>query len=745
MITKNKKRLFWIITIFILANIFFNFQTFKDLINTQFFGKTYISDYTMSEYVLENIFLTSNKLFYPYQIDLSIFGTGPNIFIALYLLFRLLLNPTASIMMVGLLSFWVSSFSMFYLLRKIKIESWIAFIISLAFSYMPFLSYQIIGQFGYTMIYFFPILFLLIHTFVTNKNKKTKLLVTILFGIVLGSLFYTNLYYFLMSVLAIVFYIFYYLIKDRKLLLIFFTYNVKFFLIAGAILSFFIFPWMFQTRKVAMLDGVLSTSGFGGATFLSADLINFISPSEYNPIYKIFVNFLTDRSIIFIKYAKFFFNSADRFAYPGIIVLGSYLYILFFRKKLVADIWKKINSHLFVSIIFALITLGPFLKIMNRWVIPLEDGINLIIPLPFLLLHYLPEFNNIRAPQRFVPIFVFFALIVVAYVLNSIFSKLNKKWKVISIVFLFFIFLFDQFYIIPPRVSETLPNSIYSYIKRDTEKISVMEIPFTVRDGMEYIGFVHAVSPIKGIQTHNKQIIGGYLPRINPYIFDYYRQLLFSGYISKIIDKGNYYPGKEKPKALTIFSYEGSLELAKQEIEFLDIKYILLKNDEKYTKNIKELIEKLGFVKKFRDGNYDLFEIQINNENFEMVNFGDINDNLFTAGGFSFREYGYRWTQGKLAKVFIKTNDINKQKLVFEGLSFYQPQKIKIYINKKYIGEKEVSIERNRYIMDINRKLEPGINTIYFVFSKNFVPAKLWNENKDIRDLAVKFFSIKIE
>ena len=78
---KNRKKLILIFIIFILINFVFNFQTFKDLISTQFYGSIYISDYTMSEYVLENMFTAGSKLFYPYQIDLTAFGIGPNIFI----------------------------------------------------------------------------------------------------------------------------------------------------------------------------------------------------------------------------------------------------------------------------------------------------------------------------------------------------------------------------------------------------------------------------------------------------------------------------------------------------------------------------------------------------------------------------------------------------------------------------------------------------------------------------------------
>ena len=123
--------------------------------------------------------------------------------------------------------------------------------------------------------------------------------------------------------------------------------------------------------------------GFGGATVLSADLMNFITPSQYNPIYKFIVNFFAGKSVIFMKYSKFFFDP-HRVAYPGIIALGSYIYIYLKRKKLGILIWKKINIYLSLSVFFMLITLGPFLKILNRWMLPLKEGIYLVIPLPII-------------------------------------------------------------------------------------------------------------------------------------------------------------------------------------------------------------------------------------------------------------------------------------------------------------------------------------------------------------------------
>jgi len=556
----------------------------------------------------------------------------------------------------------------------------------------------------------------------------------------------TNFYYFFIVLFAILFYLLFYFLKNKKLLIKIARVNLANFIVAFFTFLAVLIPWIIQVAQFLYFDGFEKQAGFAGSPILSADLLSFFTPSEYNPIYKKIFSSLPTSMSPFVKYQRFFFNGWERFAYPGIIILLIYFVLIFFRKKLPVDLVKKIQPHFLISLFFALLSMGPFFKVFNRWALPLGDGISFVLPLPFIVLHYFPILSSLRAPMRFNPGFVFLAALVSAFVLNYFLVKLvsNKKRSIFFLI-IFLIFVFDQIYTIPPKFSQPVPNKLYKEIKNDKEKSAVLEIPLTVRDGFQYLGFVHAIGTMNGPLIYDKPVIGGYLARVNQGIFDYYKNLPFIDYILSITDKGNYNPEKEKPRPLNIFPFQGDIKLAKREIDFLDIKYILLKNDEKYTKNIKELIEKLGYSMTLKDEKYDLYEREIIKKNFEAVSFGSINDNLFTAAGWSFREDGYRWALGKQAKVFIKTNNINKQKLTFETLSFYQPQKVKVYINKKYVGEEEVSIEKNRYIIDISGKLEKGINTVYFVFSKSFVPAKLWAHDKDIRDMSVKFFSLKVE
>jgi hypothetical protein len=667
-------------------------------------------------------------------------------FVLPFILLRPFLNPHKSILIITLLGFFLNNILMYLLLRKLKLNTASSFLGGLIFGFMPFLSQRIQGHYTYIPVYFFPLIFFLIFELIKNDDLRKKILLSIGLGISLAFLILINLYYFFIALFGILFYVSYYFFQNKELLIKIIKVNLIYFIAVFFIFLIVLAPWITQVYQFLYFDGFAKQQGFAGSQSLSADFINFFLPSEYNPIYRIFFLKIEKITPILSKVSSFFFSSWERFAYPGIIILFIYTLIIFFRKKFPTVLSKEIQPHFIVSLFFALFSMGPFLKIFNRWAMPLGDGINFIIPLPFLILHYFPILNSLRAPMRFNPGFVFLAVIVSAYVLDYFFNKIrSKKNRYAFFLIVFFIFIFDQLYVIQPKLPQRVPNELYQIIKNDKEKSTVLEIPFTARDGFQYLGFVHAISIMNGPLIYEKPVIGGYLARLSQGTFDYYRNLPFIGYVLKITDKGNYDPYKEQPKKLNIFPFPGDIKLINKEVDFLNVKYIILKNSEEYSFNIAKIIEEIGFKKVATDTSYDLFVKQPGNENYEEVNFGLNNDYLFAADGFSANEDGFRWGQGKSAKVFIKTDKISKRKLIFEALSFYKSQKIKIYINKRYVGEKEISIEKNKYTIDIGDQLESGINTIYFQFSKSFTPAKLWSNDQDARDLAVKFFFVKLE
>jgi len=609
-----KKQIQWIyiFIFFFFINIIFNFSLWKEL----FGNKMTISDNIVTEFLversyqsilhIENPFVTKSIL-YPFKINYSL--NDPNTaYVLPFIFLRPFFNSHKSLIIIVLMGFLLNMILMYLLLKKLKIDEGISLLVSLIFSFTPLLSYRAQVHYTYVSIYFFPLTYLIINQFLFAKSNNKKLLLSVTFGLFIAFVLLSNFYYFLMILLAIFFYFVYLLFQDIKKLLIFF--KVSIFYIFSSVVSFFLIllPWFFSVYQIIRTKNSSTVSEFGGAITLSSDIISFFTPSEYNPFYKILFNKTALIIPLFSKYNSFFLNSWERFAYPGIIIVSVYLLIIFLKifKKFPSSLWNNIKSYFILSIVFIVLMLGPFLKIFNRWTIDLE-GITVVFPLPFLIIHYIPGLSTLRAPSRFVSIFVFFACIVAAYVLNFFLNKANKKKYVILLIVLFLIFFVDQFYVFPKNLNQEIPYKIYQYLS-NKPKATVFEIPFTVRDGFQYLGFVHAIQPMEGQLIHGKPIIGGYLARVPDLIFNYYKNLKFIGYIAKIIDKGNYDPFKENPKEPKIYIFPYDLKIAKQELDILNVNYIILKENESYANILKNYFMKLNFKKTFSDNGYVLFE-----------------------------------------------------------------------------------------------------------------------------------------
>lgn len=609
---KSRKQLFLIILFFLSINLIFNFRLFLGL----FEKKVVVNDNIITEYLIETSYqnilhfknpFIADTILYPQKINFSL--NDPNTaFVLPFFVLRPFFDAHQSFLLITLFSFVLNNLFMYFLLIKLKLNKLLAIIMALVFGFTPFLSHRILSHYTYVPIYFFPLIYLIVIKLLEAKNFKIKMTASITLGLLLGLILLSNFYYFFMIVLVIVAFIIYHIFLDKKKTFNTIFLNYRFLVILVITFCFSLIPWFLSVYKLLKAGDQSVTPGFGGSITLSADVLSFFTPSEYNPIYKKLFSLLSFHIPYFKKYNDFFLNSLERFSYPGLIILIIYFLIFFLKiyKKFPEKLWQEIKSYFTISIIFAVLMLGPFLKIFNRWMINL-DGVTLVIPLPFLLFHYIPGVATLRAPARFTPVFVFLACIVSAYTINFLIKKINQKRRLILLVIIFFIFFIDQFYVIPSQIQSTVPIKIYNYLKNTTDKNTVLEIPFTVRDGFRYIGFVHAIQPMYGHLIHGKPIIGGYLARIPDSVFMFYKKTKFIEYLSKIIDKGNYSVMKEKPNELVFFPYPQSINSIKQELNIFKIRYIILKTDEKYSSYLEKLFVTVGFNKILMDENYFLY------------------------------------------------------------------------------------------------------------------------------------------
>lgn len=605
------KQIFQSCLIFLVIFIIFN-----NFVVRQIFTKSNylpVNDEVITEFLNETSYqnilngkdpFVTDKLFYPFKTDFTLLDSSL-INMSFFFLLRPIMRSYNLMYLIVFVNIFLSYILTYLLLNKLKIKNNIAILSALVFSFTPFLSHRIFdGHLSYTSTYFFPLLFLIAINFLNSSDIKVKYLCSLLFGFFLGLLFYASPFYFIATVITILYSIVILLLILRWIFIKFFFLNFKYFVLMLIVSGITLLPII---NKIIQSKSILTiNTSFLSSITLSADLSNFFIPNYYNPFYLTIYSQINNISPILTKLFKMFINSDNGFAYPGVLIICTYIFLLILFKKNKIQITLFIKFLLLESALFFVLTLGPLLKIFNRWSVNL-DGVPLIFPLPYLFFKYIPILNTIRAPIRFLPIFIFFSTVLFAIVLNKIFYKLSKNKQSVIFIIIFLVFIIDQFYIFPKPQLNKIPLEIYSFLKKENSNKVVLEIPFTVRDGLRYEGFVHAVLPMRGSLIHNKPIIGGYLARINQEVFDYYKKVKIIDYFGNIIDKGNFNPRTENPKEVKIVSFKGTLDEANKEFNQNNIKYIVLKNDEKYSQAITEIILEINFKRIKKDGNYDLF------------------------------------------------------------------------------------------------------------------------------------------
>ena len=624
---------------------------------------------------------------------------------------------------------------MYLLLRRLGFTKIISFILGLSYGYTTFLMPRM-GHLNYTAIYVFPFFYY----FSLSLFREKEFIKSIFWSIGTAGVFalslYLNIYYFVILFLSVVLIGVYYLFFSRKLVIDTIKKNLSKLIFVIIFVLLFISPWLKIINQVRLFEDFPETSGWGGAIQFSSDLFGIFIPSIYSYFLNPIAGFIGSNF-------SFAANIFENYAYPGLIILLSYLTLIYlwFNKKLNLKLKEILKPLLFVSLSFWILTLGPFLHVFGKWGLLLDEGIRIVVPLPYAFFHYLPFMSNIRVPGRLVIGFIFFSYIVVAYIIKLILNNRSKIFITYFFIVLSVIIVIDQYFVISSPPSRFIPNKVYSYIQEDKNKFSVLEIPSTVRDGFVYFGGLNSLEFIEGQDLHNKPVIGGYLGRIPYYKRAYYQRNPFIGYIYRLIDPAIEQNGGLDKSDLTEWQ-NIDLERSKNAIDFLSLKYIVLNENEKYSAPLEATLEDLGFNKIMDDKNFTLLKRIPENKEFLNVDIGGLDDDMYLGQGWGVREKGFRWS-GKKSSVIFKINQPRDLILQYKASSFYKPNEVTIYINKNKIDTFIINTDFKEFKKPINKKyFLKGINFVYFMFDTSYKPKEVIDSSLDERDLSAKFTEI---
>ena len=198
---------------------------------------------------------------------------------------------------------------------------------------------------------------------------------------------------------------------------------------------------------------------------------------------------------------------------------------------------------------------------------------------------------------------------------------------------------------------------------------------------------------------HNKRVIGGYLARVSDEVMDFYKNQKLTGYLLSITDRGNYDPVWQQPADPKLFPYPYTTLQTNQDLDFLGVKYILIKQDEPYSKLATEIIAQAGVREIGAAQGYILYERKQSDDQIDSIYFG----------GGTTEGSGYRAMVAEDTKLLFAST-AGKARLVIE-LSSLNKRTLEWYINEEKGGEIAVEYRSDFDLGEVKLKL--GINILF--------------------------------
>ena len=241
------------------------------------------------------------------------------------------------------------------------------------------------------------------------------------------------------------------------------------------------------------------------------------------------------------------------FYWEGVSYIG-YSVILLSIFGIYSDIkskkFKNTMVWLSIGIIFAMLSLGPFVKI---------GGVITNIPGPYLIYHFIPILNLIREPGRFDVMFSLCLAILAAFGLKSLLSKVNSvKKKIIYTAIISSIILLECAGI---PLASSFTNTFYT---NTAIPKAYSLINHTINSSVLFLPSAPDQSYLSAIGMYyqtdfNMPIIGGYTTRSTPLqdLYIYSIPLVSTYSLENLSDYGSY-PIREnltKPTIILLSKY----------------------------------------------------------------------------------------------------------------------------------------------------------------------------------------------
>jgi hypothetical protein len=470
--------------------------------------------------------------------------------------------------------------------------------------------------------------------------------------------------------------------------------------------------------------GGYELAGWGDAEKLSVDLIGLVTPTALHPLGGDWAETLQQTR-----------EGTSRFRDVNTLFLGWAGLVL----ALVGAVryWRRLAAWITSFIVFALFSLGPLLQINGRSIFDL-DGLVVNVPMPFILLHYVPLVKANRVPNRFSVVLMLSLAVLAGFGAYWLLKKAAGSryrlagWVAVACTLLLAALLLFEHWSVPLPLTDARIPVAYQQIAADADDFAILQLPMGWRNSFGVQGAENTQTQY--YQTyHQKRLLSGNISRNPPFKFDYFRRVPILESLITIQDYGEVDQERRAADQATAAEFVG----------FYDIRYVVVApgvpGRPPYIDTRDEAVDYVQDVlpleKVYDEGGWLLFSVEQSPIPTEFaVDFGLAEPRTLMAQGEGWGEpepvagASANWAVAQDARVFLPAVGDTGYRLTLTAMPFEYPdaetQGVTPSVNGHHLKWTAMQPGWNIYSWEVPAGLlRQGLNDVHFEFDRLDAPA----------------------
>ncbi|NPV07287.1 MAG: hypothetical protein HPY83_04900 [Anaerolineae bacterium] len=454
--------------------------------------------------------------------------------------------------------------------------------------------------------------------------------------------------------------------------------------------------------------GDYAITGWGDALRLSADLVGLLTPTALHPLWG------SDWS----RHLRDVMTGTGRFSDVHTLFLGYGTLVLAAVAAVVYA--RRVLPWLVTAAGSVVLALGPLLQINGRYVFDL-DGLSTTVPLPFVLLHYIPLASAGRAPNRFSVLAVMALAPLVGMGVHWL-AQHYRRWWLGGILATAgaLVLMWDGISLPLPTTDASVPQ-FYASLAQEEGEFSILTLPFGVRSSFGTLGAER--TQLQYYQTvHEKRFIGGNISRAPDINFDYYRT---ATPLARLLAVESY-------QELPPMDLERERQLAAELATVLDLRYLVvhapipgrLPYADTYDEAFAYVSRIFDLTEVHRDPEGRLVAYRVSRPDTPQnvsLQLADSDRSMYLGRGWSRPEViagvPGRWIEGTVAEVYLPASDPSDRILTFSAAPFTFPgapeQRLTVAVNGQEVARLGMAPNWQQYSISVpGETLREGLNRV---------------------------------